>query len=86
MHTLQLTLWGDFVEIEGAHLHNHPDYENILLTSRVHVKSYEGTLTIPLKILFKKSLIFHLIMAYICIHIFFLKFVRRDIGFYFTNQ
>ena len=58
MYTLRLTLSEDFAEVEGAHLHHHLYYENILLASQVHVKSYEGTLSIPLTILFflkKKS-------------------------------
>ena len=38
MHTWRLTLWGDFVEVEGIHLHHHMYYENILMASRVDVR------------------------------------------------
>jgi len=52
MHTLRLTFWGDFAEIEGAHLHRHLHYENILLAYRVHVTTFEGTIAIQLAIPF----------------------------------
>ena len=48
MRTLRLTLWGDFAAIEGAHLHRHLYYENILLASRVHVRTYEGIIVLKL--------------------------------------
>ena len=46
MQTLRLTLWGDFAEVEGTYLQQHLYEENILLTSRVYIRVYKGTLTI----------------------------------------
>ena len=45
MHPLRLTLWGDFAEIEGTYIQQHLTDENILLTSRVHIRHYEGNFT-----------------------------------------
>ena len=48
MQTLRLILWGDFAKVEGTYLQQHLYEENILLTSRVHIRVCEGTLQIQL--------------------------------------
>ena len=48
MHPLGLTLWEDFVEVEGTHLQQYLTTEKVLLASRVHVRYYKGILTIEL--------------------------------------
>ena len=48
MHPLRLTLWEDFTKVEDTYLQQHLTAENILLASRVHIRDYQGILTIGL--------------------------------------
>ena len=51
MRTLRLTLWGDFAKVEGAYFQENLFIENILLTSRVHIRDYQGILIIKIDVL-----------------------------------
>ena len=44
VYPLRLTLWGDFVEVEGTYIQQYLTAENILLPSRVHIRDYQGIL------------------------------------------
>ena len=48
MHPLRLTLWEYFTKVEHTYFQQYLTTKNVLLTSRVHIRDYQGILTIEL--------------------------------------